>query len=331
MATTPGLVDSYGRIARRLRLSITDRCMFRCVYCMPEQVVWMDRRHVLSFEELVRLSRIAVSLGVERIRVTGGEPLVRRDVPELLRALGGIPNLRDLSLTTNGVKLPEMAVALREAGLRRINISLDTLRRDRFVEIVRRDAFEDVLAGIRAAEAAGFEEIKLNCVVMRGINDDELVDFARFARDTGHQVRFIEFMPLDGDSIWDRSKVFTCEEILARVNAVFPTLPPRNEGTADPAREYAFADGRGAIGIIASVTRAFCQWCDRVRITADGKLRNCLFAVTETDLKTPLRAGASDDDIAALFRAGVYGKWAGHLINSPLYQKPERTMHAIGG
>ncbi|MBI5368391.1 MAG: GTP 3',8-cyclase MoaA [Planctomycetes bacterium] len=325
------LIDSYGRLHRRLRLSITDRCMFRCVYCMPEEVKWLDRRELLSYEELTRLSRVAVALGVERIRITGGEPLVRRDVPELVRELKGIPDLKDVSLTTNGVNLPGMARALYDAGLRRINISLDTLRRERFREIARRDAFDDVMAGIRAAEAAGFERIKINMVVMRGVNDDEIVDFARLARDTRHEVRYIEFMPLDGDSIWDRSKVITLKEIVARIEAAFPLLPPENLETPDPAREYRFADGKGGIGIIASVSQAFCEWCDRLRITADGKLRNCLFAVKETDLKTALRAGTSDDDLAALMAAGVYGKWAGHLINSPFYQKPERTMHAIGG
>ena len=325
------LKDAFGRTARRLRLSVTDRCNFRCVYCMPVDVKFMDHSEILTFEELTRLATLCVQMGVEKVRVTGGEPLARRGVPDLIRQLNGVPGLRSISITTNGVFLPEQAPALRAAGLRSVNISLDSLKRERFTELCRRDALPQVLAGIEAAKALGFERIKINCVVMRGINEDEVVEFARLSREGGVEVRFIEFMPLDGDSIWNRDKVVPLKEILERVHAELPIESVATGDPHDPARMFRFLDGQGAIGIIASVTQPFCGSCDRIRITADGKFRTCLFATSETDLKTPLRAGASDEEMATIIASAVAAKAAGHLINTPDFQKPARFMYAIGG
>lgn len=325
------LKDAFGRTARRLRLSVTDRCNFRCVYCMPVDVKFMDHAEILSFEELTRLARLCVEMGVTKVRLTGGEPLARRGVPELVRQLRTVEGLRSISITTNGVFLPEQARALREAGLRTVNISLDSLRRDRFTQLVRRDALAQVLEGLEAAKQAGFEKIKINCVVMRGINDDELVDFARMSREGDVEVRFIEFMPLDGDSIWDRSKVVPHSEILETIHAAFPLELAPVSDPHDPARVYRFSDGRGDVGVIASVTQPFCGTCDRIRITSDGKFRTCLFSTVETDLKTPLRDGATDAELAAIIANAVAGKSAGHLINSPAFEKPKRFMYAIGG
>lgn len=325
------LKDAFGRTARRLRLSVTDRCNFRCVYCMPADVKFMDHAEILTFEELTRLASLCAGLGVTKVRVTGGEPLARRGVPELVRQLKGVPGLNSVSITTNGVFLKDQGPALSRAGLTSVNISLDSLRRDRFTSLCRRDALPQVLEGIEAAKSLGFERIKLNCVVMRGINDDELVDFARLSREGVVEVRFIEFMPLDGDSIWNRDKVVPLSEILDRIQAEIPLNRDATGDPHDPARMFRFRDGRGAIGIIASVSQPFCGSCDRIRITADGKFRTCLFATRETDLKTPLREGASDEDLARIIADAVAAKAAGHLINSPSFEKPARFMYAIGG
>ncbi len=327
---TRQLIDQYGRIARRLRISITDRCGFRCVYCMPESVTWLPRKELLSYEEFERLTRILVAFGVDRVRVTGGEPLVRRDVATLMGRLVAVPGVREVNLTTNAQALDRFAKPLWDAGLRRLNVSLDSLDRERFRQIARRDLLDDVLRGIQAAEAIGFRPIKVNMVVMRGVNHDEVPKFAALARTRGWDVRFIEFMPLDGDHIWNRDKVYTADEIEADVRQV-ADLVPRDNDPSDPAREYAFADGIGRIGIIASVTRPFCQHCDRLRLTADGKFRTCLFAMEEVDLKTPMRAGASDDDLARKIMEAVWQKKPGHLINQKEFVQPARFMNAIGG
>ncbi|MBO8142622.1 MAG: GTP 3',8-cyclase MoaA [Firmicutes bacterium] len=324
------LVDRFGRQARKLRISVTDRCNFRCIYCMPEDAVFKDRNELLTFTEIERVTRVAVSLGIETVRLTGGEPLARRDVEYLVELLAKIPGLRAVNMTTNGYFLPDKAVALKEAGLKGVNISLDTLDRDRFVLLTRRDYLQRVLEGIDAALAAGFEPVKLNAVVMRGYNDDEVERFVEFARTRRITVRFIEFMPLDNGSVWNNDLVVPAREILARAQAVAP-LEPVPHSPHDPARLYRFRDGLGEIGVIASVTEPFCRYCDRIRLTADGKLRNCLFGLDEYDVREVIRSGGSDEDIAAVFQQAVADKWAGHLINREGFVKPQRTMHAIGG
>lgn len=327
---TRKLIDQYGRLAHRLRISITDRCGFRCVYCMPENVTWMPRQELLSYEEFARLTRILVAFGIDRVRITGGEPLARRDVAVLVGRLAAVAGIREVNLTTNAQALDRFARPLWDAGLRRLNVSLDSLDRERFRAIARRDALEDVLRGIAVAEQVGFRPIKVNMVVMRGVNHDEVPKFAELARTRGWDVRFIEFMPLDGDQNWNRDKVYTAAEIEAAVQQV-AGLAPRDNDPADPAREYGFVDGVGQIGIIASITRPFCQTCDRLRLTADGKFRTCLFATEELDLKTPMRAGAGDDELARLIIDAVWHKKPGHLINQKEFVQPARFMHAIGG
>ena len=323
------LIDSFGRVHRDLRISITDRCNFRCVYCMPEEgMTWTPRAELLTFEEIERVARVLVErFGFDSIRLTGGEPTVRARLPVLVEKLAGLGV--DLAMTTNGATLALMADDLAAAGLRRINISLDSLRRDRFLELTRRDALDDVLAGIDAAVAAGIAPVKLNVVLMRGINDDEVLDFAAFGRDRGVEVRFIEFMPLDADATWGPDKVVPGGEIVATVDAVHP-LDAQARGS-DPAQRFCYRDGRGAIGIIPTVSDAFCGDCDRVRLTAEGGLRNCLFALDETDLRALLRDGATDDDLAAAVTANVGAKWAGHQINQVHFIRPKRTMSQIGG
>jgi GTP 3',8-cyclase len=325
------LVDTFGREVKNIRLSVTDRCNFRCVYCMPEEMEFFPKEEILTYEELVRLSTLCLQMGVERIRLTGGEPLVRRNLPVLIRALKALPGLKDISLTTNGARLPEMAAELYDTGLRRLNISLDSLNREKFAEVTRRDFLDRVLAGLDAAQAAGFAPIKVNAVAMRDFTEEELLDFARLARERSFQVRFIEFMPLDGDNIWERQRILTGREIVERIGEVYPLervpVPPSSE----PATRYRFVDGMGEIGIIASVTEPFCEACDRIRLTSDGKLRTCLFSLEELDLKTPLRAGATDVELGWLMADAVMRKGPGHMINSEEFVKPVRTMSQIGG
>ena len=325
------LVDSFGRVHNNLRISITDRCNFRCVYCMPEEMEFYSKGQILTYEEILRLSQVACSLGVDKIRLTGGEPLVRRDLPKLVRALTELGTLTDLSLTTNGARLAEMAGELWDAGLRRINVSLDSLDPETFAELTRRPLFDAVMRGLDEAARVGFAPIKVNAVAMRGFTEGELLRFADLAREKAYQVRFIEFMPLDGDGGWDRSQVLTASEILEAIGARYPLERVSPPGSSDPATLYRFTDGRGEIGIIPTVTDPFCATCNRIRLTADGKLRNCLFAVDETDLKTPMRAGATDEELAWMFVESVQGKWAGHLINQSGFSKPERNMSQIGG
>ncbi len=325
------LKDGFGRVINNVRFSITDRCNMRCVYCMPKYPVWMPHEEILTYEELLRLARVFVSLGTWKIRVTGGEPTVRRGVVDFVRRLVEIPGLRDVSLTTNGFLLKTLAAPLREAGLKRVNVSLDTLDRKRFAEITRTDTFPQVLEGLAEARRVGFDPVKVNFVAMRGTNHDEVVEFARFGRDEGVEVRFIEFMPLDAENVWDRQKVYSKREILADIGARFPWEPAADADPHSPAEEFRYRDGRGVFGVIGSVTEPFCGRCDRVRVTADGKFRTCLFSVRETDLKGPLRAGASDGELAAIVREAVFGKEPGHFINTDHFEKPARTMHSIGG
>ena len=323
------LVDSFGRVHRDLRISVTDRCNFRCTYCMPaEGLEWVPRDDLLTFEEIARVARIMVErYGVNGIRLTGGEPTVRANLPALVRMLADLET--DLAMTTNGVTLPLLAGDLRDAGLQRVNVSCDSLREDRFAELTRRAGLAKVLEGIDAALEAGFDPVKVNCVVMRGVNDDEIADFVEFGRRKGVEVRFIEFMPLDADGIWTSDLVVGVDEILARVNEASQVEPV--ERTSAPATRYRFADGSGSVGIVSSVSDSFCATCDRVRLTADGQFRNCLFAVTETDLRTLLRSGAGDDEVAAALEESVASKWAGHQINRVNFIRPRRSMSQIGG
>jgi cyclic pyranopterin phosphate synthase len=327
------LIDSFGRVHDNLRISVTDRCNIRCFYCMPESgVQFVERSEILDFEEIERFVRIAVTLGITKLRVTGGEPLVRRDLPVLIRRLASIPGIRDLALTTNGVLLPELAGPLYEAGLRRINVHLDTLDRRRFHQITRRDELEKVLAGLECARRMGFSQIKINAVAMKGLVEPDIVPMARFARENGFEVRYIEFMPLDAQNLWDRSRVLVADEIIAMLEReIAPLVPVADPDPRAPATEYDFADGGGRVGFIASVSRPFCLNCNRIRLTADGKLRYCLFAIEEDDVKSMMRSGASDGEIAGLVRRNVAGKWAGHEINSAQFVAPPRPMYSIGG
>lgn len=325
------LRDSFGRVIDDLRISVTDRCNFRCTYCMPaEGMKWVVKAEILSYEEIVRVARIMVELGIITIRVTGGEPTVRANLEVLIRGLSQIDPTLDLTMTTNGFLLKKQARALREAGLKRINVSLDSLRRECFAQMTRRDALHEVLEGLEEASAVGFSPIKINAVVVRGVNENEVVDFARLAREKGYQVRFIEFMPLDADRAWSMEKVVPAREILARIDADYP-LVPATTSRPEPATVFRFADGRGEVGVIPSVTEPFCDSCNRIRITADGQLRTCLFSTTEHNLKGLLRTGAPDEEIADFIIAAVWTKEPGHRINRPDFIQPVRSMSAIGG
>ena len=333
MLNAPPLIDSYGRVHTNLRISVTDRCNVRCFYCMPEEgVKFVPRSEILTFEEIERIARIAVGLGIDKIRVTGGEPLVRKDLPVLIARLNAIPGVRDLALTTNGVQLAELAEPLYEAGLRRINVHLDTLDRARFRQITRRDDLDKVLAGIAAAQRLGFGPIKLNAVAVKNLIEPDIVPLARFARENGFEARFIEFMPLDAQQLWDRTKVLLADDIIRILSReIAPLIPIPSADPRAPALEYRFADGIGSVGFIASISRPFCMSCNRLRLTADGKLRYCLFAIEEDDVKDMLRGGAPDAEIAALIRRNVAGKWEGHEINTSRFVAPPRPMYAIGG
>jgi cyclic pyranopterin phosphate synthase len=325
-------MDGFGRVHRDLRISVTDRCNLRCSYCMPaEGLPWMPREDLLTYEELTRVARVCVErFGFDGIRLTGGEPTIRAHLPVLVEGLAGLGV--DLALTTNGTTMRAMAPDLVAAGLRRVNISCDSLRPERFEQITRRDDLVRVLDGIDAAVEAGLRPVKVNVVVMRGVNDDELVDFAAFGRERGVTVRFIEFMPLDAQGEWTDRQVVSQREIVDAIDAVFAleAVPAEEQGSA-PASRFRFRDGRGEIGVVPSVTQAFCASCDRVRLTADGTLRHCLFATRELDLRALLRAGASDDDLAAAITEEVGAKWAGHQIGQVRFIRPARSMSQIGG
>jgi cyclic pyranopterin phosphate synthase len=326
------LSDAHGRSITDLRVSVTDRCNFRCRYCMPaEGMPWLPRSEILSFEEIERLVRVFAELGITDVRLTGGEPLARRDFPRLVAMLASIDGIEDLSVTTNGYLLERDAAALVDAGIDRVNVSVDSLARDRFHEITRRDALPQVLRGLEAI--AGFERVrpvKVNAVAIRDFTEGEVLRFAEFARSTDYQVRFIEFMPLDGDRAWERDMVLTGAEVRALIEARYPLEPLEREPHAT-ARVYRFADGQGEIGFINPVSEPFCADCNRIRLTADGKLRTCLFSVRETDLRKPIRADASDDELAARIRDAVWRKELKHHVNDPGFIAPPRTMSAIGG
>jgi GTP 3',8-cyclase len=329
------LVDSFGRTVRDLRISVTDRCNFRCTYCMPaEGMTWLPREDLLTFEEIERIARVCVTrFGFDGIRLTGGEPTVRAHLTVLVERLARLGV--DLAMTTNGTTMRLLAEDLKAAGLRRLNISCDSLNADRFYQMTRRDDLKKVLDGIASAKDAGFDPIKINVVLMRGENDDEIVDFARYGRDNGVGVRFIEFMPLDADDAWNRDKVVPSSEVIARINEVFP-LVKAHHGT-EPAARWAYKDGVGDVGVIASVTEPFCGDCDRVRITAEGQFRTCLFSTDEFDLRAIMRnAGDSsstaiDDALAAEVQRAVGLKWAGHKIGNVNFIRPARSMSQIGG
>jgi cyclic pyranopterin phosphate synthase len=326
------LRDGHGRLIGDLRVSVTDRCNFRCQYCMPaEGLPWLDRAEILTFEEIERLVTLFVGLGVTDVRLTGGEPLVRREFPELVHMLSTIEGLEDLSLTTNGYLLERMAADLVRAGLRRINVSLDSLARDRFFQITRRDSLAQVIAGLEALERyPELAPIKVNCVAMRGFTEDEVIPFAELARRKPYQVRFIEFMPLDADQAWTEDRVLPGREIREMINTVYPLVSTGRESHAT-ARVYRFADGEGEIGFINPVSEPFCADCNRIRLTAEGKLRTCLFSLHETDLRGPLRDGADDDELEQVIRDAVWRKELKHHVSEPGFRQPPRTMSRIGG
>jgi cyclic pyranopterin phosphate synthase len=327
------LIDSFGRIATDLRVSLTDRCNLRCSYCMPpEGLDWLPTPEVLDDDEVVRLIRVFVSEGVTEVRFTGGEPLIRRGLVDLVRRVAALTPRPRLSLTTNGIGLARMAAALRDAGIDRVNVSLDTLRADRFNAITHRDRLDDVIAGLAAAASADLRPVKVNAVLLRGINDDEAPALLRWCLDRSYELRIIEQMPLDPMHGWDRDRMVTADEVLDQLSAEFVLIP---EGSASrgsaPAETFLVDGGPARVGIIGSVTRPFCGACDRVRLTADGQVRNCLFAREESDLRGPLRAGASDDELAERMRAALGAKRAGHGIDDPAFLQPVRPMSAIGG
>lgn len=330
------LIDQHGRTVRDLRISVTDRCNFRCTYCMPEEgLVWLDRSEVLTFEEIERVARICVErFNIDSLRLTGGEPTVRAHLPRLIQQLSGLRlsngEKPDIALTTNGATLRNIATELRESGLDRINVSLDSLRQDRFLAMTRRDELHNVLAGIAEAQSAGFAPVKVNAVIERGVNDDEILDLAKYGRDTGVEVRFIEFMPLDATNEWQRKQVVTQEEIVGIISADFPLEQVPARGAA-PADRWRYIDGKGTVGVIPSVSQPFCGDCDRVRLTSDGQFRTCLFATDEFDVRALLRNGGTDDDIANLIIHAVGTKWAGHQISQVNFIRPNRSMSQIGG
>ncbi len=326
------LVDGHGRAIGDVRISVTDRCNFRCQYCMPaEGLPWLERQAVLSYEELARVVSVLGRLGVHDVRLTGGEPLARRDLSRLIAMVAADPNVRDLSLTTNGYLLRRQLPDLVAAGLKRLNVSLDSLARDRFFELTRRDALEEVLAGLEAAEAyPELRPIKVNAVALRDFTEDEALRFAELARRKPYEVRFIEFMPLDADRTWGPDRVLPNRELRDLIHATHP-LEPLGRETSGTSTRYRFADGQGTIGFISPVSQPFCSDCNRIRLTADGRLRTCLFSLNETDLRAPLRDGASDEDLAGIVRDAVWRKELKHHINEPGFVQPERSMSQIGG
>ncbi|HVU60485.1 MAG TPA: GTP 3',8-cyclase MoaA [Mycobacteriales bacterium] len=328
--TSLQLADRYGRVATDLRVSLTDRCNLRCGYCMPvEGLPWLPKATLLTDDEVRRLITVAVTrLGVREVRFTGGEPLLRPGLDDIIAATSALGV--GVSLTTNGVGLADRAVRLREAGLQRVNVSLDTLRRDRFAAIAHRDRLDDVLAGLAAARDAGLQPIKVNAVLLRGINDDEPIDLLSYCLANGYQLRFIEQMPLDPMHSWDRTQMVTADEILDRLGSRWDLTPqPRTDGA--PAETWVIEGGPDRVGVIAAVTKPFCASCNRTRLTADGQVRNCLFATEESDLRTAMRSGASDEDLARRWQQAMWGKAAGHGVDHVDFKQPERAMSAIGG
>ena len=333
MTPSHPLVDTFGRQHNNLRISVTARCNIRCFYCMPaDNVQFMNRSELLTFEEIERFVRVAAGLGINKLRLTGGEPLVRRDLPELIRRISKVEGITDIGLTTNGILLADQSDELHAAGLSRINISLDALDPVRFKEVTRREGYEKVLEGIEAAQATGFDPIKINAVSIRGLTEDQVVPFGRLARETGIEVRFIEFMPLDADNAWERDRVLFASEIRERLEAECgPLLACGRPDPTAPANQFEFADGGGRVGFIASVSEPFCGNCNRFRLTADGKLRNCLFSLEETDVKQLLRDGTDDAPIIDAISTSIHATAEGHEINTARFIQPDRPMHSIGG
>ena len=323
------LVDLFGRVHRDFRISVTDRCNFRCQYCMPEEGLdWLKREELLTFEEIIRVTKILVeNYGIHSVRLTGGEPTLRANLSDLISMLSELPI--EIALTTNGITLEKNAHLLRSAGLNRVNISIDSLQAEKFKEITHRDEMRKVIAGIEASLEAGFSPVKINVVAMRGVNDDEILDFAKFGRDRSVIVRFIEFMPLDADENWSTSSVISQEEIFSTINSVYPLEAVERSNA--PASRFRYIDGQGEIGIVASVTQKFCGSCDRIRITADGQFRNCLFSNEEFDLKEALRSGSSASEICELLELAVLAKRDGHGIGNVDFIRPARSMSQIGG
>lgn len=327
------LVDTLGRVHTSLRISITDRCNIRCFYCMPdENVRFLPRRDILTFEEIERFARILAGLGVNKLRLTGGEPLVRSGLPALVKQLAAIEGIQDIALTTNGILLAEQAQALKEAGLSRINISLDALTEETFRRIARREGLDRVLAGIQAAKRVGFQKIRLNAVAIKGVTEAEVVPLANFAREQGLEMRYIEFMPLDAENQWQHDQVLSGDEIRRMLEeAIGPLAAADRPDPSQPATDFQFTDGIGTIGFINPVSEPFCGDCNRLRLTAEGKIRNCLFSTVEWDARALLRGGATDEEIVQLVRDCVHAKKPGHGIDSATFVKPERAMYQIGG
>jgi len=327
------LIDTFGRVHSDLRISVTDRCNIRCFYCMPaENVKFLEREHLLTFEEMERFARVAAGLGIRKLRLTGGEPLVRKQLSRLVAKLAAIPGIEDIALTTNGILLAEQAQELKDAGLKRLNVSLDALSEAKFQAITRRTGYEQVLNGIFTAQQVGFEKIKINAVAIRGMTEDEVVPLGQFARRHGLEVRFIEYMPLDADGNWQTEQVLSGTEILRRLTeGIGPLDPLPVIDPSQPATDYAFRDGVGRIGFINPVTQPFCGECNRLRITAEGQIRNCLFSVAEWDARGVMRSGGDDAALAEMIRASVGAKKAGHGINSDEFVRPARAMFQIGG
>lgn len=333
LSSQPLLKDAYHRVIRDLRVSVTERCNYKCFYCKPEFGFReaRSRAGIMSYEEITHLTRLFVGMGVEKVRLTGGEPLLRRGIEDLVSMLSDIEGLADIAMTTNGHLLVSKARKLRDAGLHRLTVSLDSLRRERFASITGQDSLEQVMNGLRAAEDAGFSPIKINAVIVRGINDDEIEDFAHFSRETGHIVRFIEFMPLDEDKRWSHDKVVPQSELIQRLRGVGQLVEKGRSYSSETASTFSYADGRGNIGIIASVTAPFCGQCSRLRLTAEGKLRTCLFSLDDHDLLKPLRENVDDSVLIEMIRTITWRKEAGHKIGKQDFSYPNRSMSLIGG
>ena len=328
----PKLIDGMGRTIVNLRISVTDRCNFRCTYCMPaDNVEFMDRSNLLSFEEIQRVAQIVSRMGINRIRLTGGEPLMRKNLPVLIKMLNEIDGIDDIAMTTNAYFLKDQAQSLKDAGLKRLNVSLDALDPEKFRDVNRRDCLQSVLDGLDTARKVGFKSIKINAVAVRNFSETEIMGLIEMGRSEGFEIRFIEFMPLDSDKVWERDKVLFGHEIIDLIKENYELVPIDNSLEIGPASEYNFADGQGKVGIITAVSNPFCDHCNRIRMTADGKLRTCLFSTNETDLKKLIRTGATDENIIDALNQAVLIKEPGHKINLDDFERPARAMHAIGG
>jgi GTP 3',8-cyclase len=328
----PKLIDGMGRTIVNLRISVTDRCNFRCTYCMPaDNVEFMDRSNLLSFEEIQRVAQIVSRMGINRIRLTGGEPLMRKNLPVLIKMLNEVDGIDDIAMTTNAYFLKDQAQSLKDAGLKRLNVSLDALDPEKFRDVNRRDCLQSVLDGLEAARKVGFKSIKINAVAVRDFSETEIMGLIEMGRSEGFEIRFIEFMPLDSDKVWERDKVLFGHEIIDLIKENYELVPIDNSLEIGPASEYNFADGQGKVGIITAVSNPFCDHCNRIRMTADGKLRTCLFSTNETDLKKLIRTGATDENIIDALNQAVLIKEPGHKINLDDFERPTRAMHAIGG